>query len=127
MRTTAFSFLLCIAALAAEPLKLTDAIRSDIQLMRERVSLPGGSGPVYASARAIAAAHRVFAAVPLVAMSQQEVVALLGEPSETVLPSASSAAGRLVYRFDYGEGGWEYVLTLDTHSRVTKLRKQSYE
>ncbi len=126
MRTTVFCLLLCIATLAAEPPKLTDAIRADIQLMHERVSVPGGTGAVYASATACAAASRVFAAIPFAGLTRQEVVVLLGQPSETVVPSAS-ALGRLVYRFDNGDGGMEYVLTLDDHCRITKLTKNSYE
>ena len=127
VRATFFCFISCVATLAAEPPKVTDAIRADIQLMRERVSLPGGTGAVYASERAIAAAQRVFATLPLIGMTRQEIIAVLGEPSKSMAPSDSPGRGQLTYRFDNGYGGWEYVLTLDVHPRVTKVTRNGID
>ena len=104
-----------------KPPKLTESMRADLRLMRERVDIPGGTGPFYASERAIAAARRAFAALQLIGMTRQEVVAVLGEPSESMAPSGSPARGRLSYRFDDGYGGWEYLLMLDECNRVTKV------
>lgn len=127
VRTAVFSFILCLAALAAEPPKFTDAIRADIQLMRERVSVPGGTGAVYASERAIAAAQRVFATLPLTGLTRQDVIAVLGEPHESIVPSGSPSRGQLTYRFDGGYGGWEYLLTLDEHGRITKVTRNGID
>lgn len=127
MKTAAFSFIFFAASLAAEPPKLTEAIRADIRLMQERISLPGGTGAVYATDRGVAAARRVFAALPIVGMARQEVVAVLGTPSESVTPSGSPAKGRLVYRLDRGYDGVDFILTLDEHSRVTKVTSEGYD
>jgi hypothetical protein len=127
MKRAFLVLLLSIATLIAEPPKLTDAVRKDIQLMRERVSLPGGTGAVYATDRATAAARRVFATLPLVGMTRQEVVAVLGEASEFVAASSSSPAGRLLYRFDHGFDGVEFILALDASSRVIKVSSQGYD
>jgi hypothetical protein len=110
-----------------EPPKLTESVRADIRLMQERVDSPGGTGSFYAPERAIAAAQRVFAALPLIGMTRQEVVAVLGEPAESIAPSGSPVRGRLNYRFDGGYGGWEYLLTIDQHSRVTKVIESSLD
>ena len=82
-----------IAWIRVAPPKLTGSMRADIQQMRERVDIPGGTGPFYASERAIAAAQHVFSALPLVGMTRQELVAVLGEPSESIAPSGSLLVG----------------------------------
>jgi hypothetical protein len=51
------------------------------------------------------------------AVTRQDVIAILGEPSE----SAPPPHGNLTYRFDNGLGGWEYLLTLDEHTRVSNV------
>jgi hypothetical protein len=114
MKAVAFAFLACLTTLAAEPPKLTEAMRADLRLMRERV--PHGTG-AYPSGNAIDAAQRVFAALPLVGMTRQDVIGMLGDPTASPTPAQMS------YRFDGGYGGWEYLLTLDTQNRVTKVTR----
>jgi hypothetical protein len=116
-----------MAAVATEPPKLTEGLRADIKLMRERVSNPSGSDASHSSGRAIEAAQRVFAALPLTGMTRQEVVDLLGEPSESIAPAGSPPRGQLSYRFDNGFGGYVYILALDGNSRVTKVTREGID
>ena len=95
--------------------------------MQKRVSLPGGTGAVYATDQGVVAARRIFAALPFVGMARQEVVAVLGQPSESIAPSGSPAKGRLVYRLDRGFDGVDFILTLDEQSRVTKVTSEGYD
>ncbi len=50
-------------------------------------------------------------------VSASELVTKLGPPSE-------ASVNRLVYRFDHGEGGWEWTFFLE-NGKVAKIEKVS--
>jgi hypothetical protein len=130
IKTVLVYLLLCSAALGVEPAtkapNISKSIRADIKLMWQTVPLSGEPGRKASSSRAIEAAHRVFMAVSLVGMSQEQVIQLLGDPKKSSdsmynFPFYPTAKEQLVYRFDTGDYGWQFDLTFDEHDRVSKM------
>lgn len=78
------------------------------------------------SADAGSAARRLFAKVPFVGMSREQVLSILGDPktiSDYGITAAETPDSSLSYRFDSGFGGWDYILHFQA-GRVTRLEQQ---
>jgi hypothetical protein len=112
--------------------KFSNSIRADIKLMWQTVPMSGERGKRASSERAIEAAHRVFTTVPLVGLSRQEIIQLLGDPrksSDSIynFPFYPAARSQLVYRFDTGSGGWQFNFTFDRRDCVSKVNPLGIE
>ena len=90
----------------------TDLV-ADLHAMWETAPLEGANGNA-STARAIAAASRVFHTVELVGRTGAEVKALLGSPTKSNdsvyrgQPFWPLRARGMIYRFDSGTGGWQF-------------------
>ena len=104
----------------------------DVELMWETMPVQGITGsdaPNQKSStpRAVAAAQRVFTAMPLAGLTRAEVVAKLGDPrtsSDSIYNFPfypPQAGGSMVYRFDTGAGGWQFELVFDSAGKVSRV------
>ena len=88
------------------------------------------SPPLNASgAEAGSAARRLFTKVPFVGMSREQVLSILGDPktiSDYGIAAAETPDSSLAYRFDSGDGGWDYILHFQD-GQVTRLEQQSID
>jgi hypothetical protein len=76
---------------------------------------------------AIHAARRVFGTVQLVGLTQNEVIALLGDPRTTGIrmhstPWYGAGLRDLVYRFDNGAYGWQFNIKFDWKGKVCRVQ-----
>jgi hypothetical protein len=132
--TTVLILLLAFTAFAADPTpapapampKLSATMKADIETMQERVSSPDRPDYKVATPKAIGAATRVFSGLPLTGMTMEQVVLLLGKPSD-YFPATSSAPGRMTYTFDNGPAGRQFVLALDPQGKITGIKAQHYD
>jgi hypothetical protein len=109
-------------------------LADDIKLMWRTCPLKGNPGPVTvkvpkgSTASAIAAALRVFNTVKFVGMAKAEVIAKLGDPNTSSdslynFPFFPVHEKALVYRFDTGDGGWQFNLMLDESDKIQKVER----
>ncbi|MEO6846571.1 MAG: hypothetical protein ABI443_04190 [Chthoniobacterales bacterium] len=130
MKAIILSFLLCTPIFVfgsdAKAIPLTSATAGDIKQMWETVPMASDPTKKVSSAPAVAAAHRVFMAIPLTGMSREDVISLLGDPvtssdSNFNVPFYRPPKKGMVYRFDTGTGGWQFDLILDKKNHVTNV------
>jgi hypothetical protein len=126
LQITALSLALGLTVLAVDPPKLTDSMKADIKLMQERVPSPEREGATVAPLKAVAAANRVFSTLPLVGLTKDQVVSLIGEPRETTAPTATTP-GKMLYVFDTGPAGRQFMVALDSKGVVTGVTSQHYD
>lgn len=107
--------------------------RADALLLRKtynvNVNRPD-SGPLMASdGEATDAAHRIFSSFHFEGASREGVLKLLGDPrtiSDYAKREEYFRKDRLVYHFDSGFGGMQYILHFED-GRVREMEKQSLE
>jgi hypothetical protein len=79
-----------------------------------------------ASAKAITAANRVFSGLPLVGLTREQVILLLGKPSD-FFAATTTKPGRMTYTFDSGPAGRQFLLAVDAQGKVTAVSSQHYD
>ena len=104
--------------------------KQDVSVVRDTAPASTGDPSLRgSSAKASAAARRIFAQVDFAGKSKAEVLNLLGDPKTLSSYGVAAEPGQdtpLVYRFDSGYGGWQYTLHF-TNGVVSRLEKQSLE
>lgn len=103
----------------------SEDLSSDIRLMWKTV--PGGKFPV-SPVSAINAARRVFNTVDLTGRTREEVIELLGHNTKSNdsgynFPFWPAGKDTVVYRFDCGSFGWQFVLHVGPDDRVIRVEK----
>jgi hypothetical protein len=104
---------------------------ADEQLMWETHELSSGSGKA-STHRAQEAAKRVFGRKNLIGMTQSELIAEIGSPTESNqsiynFPFYPAPEGALVYRFDTGAYGWQFNVLFDGEGRVREIEHHGIE
>ena len=113
MRTTLLALGLAFAQLAlAADVPTYEGYERDRVLIRSTYRLPA---PVInaSSGEAHLAAQRIFKNIRFVGVSREQVLAMLGDPktiSDYGIAADANADSPLIYRFDSGFGGMDYIV-----------------
>jgi len=110
-----------------------EGFKADQALLRKHVvhkAKDGGKDTKASSGEACEAAQRIFARVPFLFRTRDEVLDLLGDPatvSDYNRPAGKGASSPLVYGFDTGFGGLKYTITFGQldQVRVTQVQVES--
>jgi hypothetical protein len=113
-------------------------LAADLKLVWQTQPLRGtpdpshGENPRASTPEAIAAASRVFKAVNPIGLTREEAVAKLGDPrtsNDSVynFPFYPVRRGVMVYRFDAGNGGWQFNVYFDAQGKVRKVQRLGIE
>jgi hypothetical protein len=120
---------------SVDPSTYSRDLPRDIKQMWETPPLSGDAGPQAgphprgSTDRAINAASRVFNTAPLVGLTREQVVALLGDPRKSNdslynFPFWPAPAGAMVYRFDCGAYGWQFNLPIGIDGKVSAVDRR---